>query len=156
MFLVTLYLQPSLHWSSCFRYEMLLNNRVPKHLSLLVFPPCSSAAVLQLPESSTKIRSRPYPQQGRSQSLGSSDSVSCAGRCRLQKQGVRLCDDFLWITSVFCYNLTFHCFVPGIKPQRTLYRRKKNPDNFHWSLRMSLVLVLLLSLLSSPWWGSSL
>lgn len=76
-FLVMLCLQLSLRWSSCFRYEMLLSIRVPKHLPLLVFPPCSSAAVLQLTKSSTKICSRPYPQQGRSQSLGSSNSVSC-------------------------------------------------------------------------------
>lgn len=131
MLIVILYLQLSLHWRSCFRCETLLNNGLLKHLPLLIFPPCSFAVVLQLPESSTEICSRPYPQQGRSQSLGSCNSFSYGGRCRLQKRkGARLCDDFVWITSTLGYSLIFHCFLSGIKPQRTLCRSGWGKQSF--------------------------
>lgn len=140
--LAVLCLQLALHWSSCFKYEKFLRNKLPKCLPLLVFPLCSFAAVLQLPKSSSEICSCPDPQQGRSWSLGSCNIFSRAGRCRLKKRkAARLCDYFVWITSALGFNITFHWFLCGIKPQRAVYRRGgKKQLCSQVSVRVSLIL----------------
>lgn len=106
------------------------------------FPLCSFAAVLQLPESSSEVRSRPNPQQGRSWSLGNCSSFWCAGRCRLWKRKAdRLCDYFVLITSALGFNVTFHWFLGGIKPQRAVYRKGgKKQSCSQVSVRVSLIL----------------